>query len=211
MGIVYVLTNDAMPGIIKIGRTDRNDVQDRVAELNRSSAAPLPFVVHYAGEVADSSSVESILHELFSSERRNPRREFFWMQPERVVTAMSLARPKDVTPGREQYLDAQSQEELVSVERRRPPFRFSMVRIPVGATLSFSRKPEIQATVVDDRMVEFDGERMSLSPAAVKAFGLIGISLQYGPQGPAYWTYEGRLLTEIRDAIENDAEPLLVP
>jgi len=95
------------------------------------------------------------------------------------------------------------------VERRKPPFRFSMVRIPVGATLSFSRKPELQATVIDDRTVEFLGDQMSLSPAAMKAFAQIGIPLQYAPQGPAYWTYEGRLLTEIREGIESGAEPIV--
>lgn len=207
MGIVYILTNEAMPGILKIGLTDRNDVLDRVSELNRSTAVPLPFVIHFAGEVDDAAFVESTLHKLFGAERKNPRREFFWMEPERVVTAMSLAKPKDVTPGREQYLDAQSQSELVAVERRKPPFRFSMVQIPAGAVLSFSRKPELQATVLDDRTVEFQGESMSLSPAALKAFATIGISLTSLPQGPAYWTYEGRLLTEIRESFENPVEP----
>jgi len=32
-GIVYVLTNEAMPGIVKIGRTSGDTVERRVAEL----------------------------------------------------------------------------------------------------------------------------------------------------------------------------------
>jgi len=205
MGVVYILTNEAMPDVIKIGKSDRDDYRDRVKELSRSTAAPLPFVIHYAGEVDDPAFVERTLHELFRAERRNPGREFFWMQPERAVTAMSLARPRDVTPGRDQYLDAQSQAELGAVERRRSPFRFSMVQIPIGSVLSFSRRPELQAIVVDDRLVEFQSERMSLTQAAVKAFGSIGVIVG-SIQGPAYWSFDGRLLTELRDALENESE-----
>ena len=40
--IVYVLTNPAMPGIVKIGMTEREDVQRRMTELY-STGVPLPF------------------------------------------------------------------------------------------------------------------------------------------------------------------------
>ena len=40
--IVYVLTNPAMPDIVKIGMTDREDVQRRMAELY-STGVPFPF------------------------------------------------------------------------------------------------------------------------------------------------------------------------
>ena len=40
-GIVYILTNEAMPGYVKIGRTD-GDLAGRVRQLN-STGVPLPF------------------------------------------------------------------------------------------------------------------------------------------------------------------------
>lgn len=43
--IIYVLTNDAMPGLIKIGRTSGESVERRVAELSRATGVPLPFKV----------------------------------------------------------------------------------------------------------------------------------------------------------------------
>ena len=40
--IVYVLTNPAMPGIVKIGKTNRDDPQVRMNELY-TTGVPLPF------------------------------------------------------------------------------------------------------------------------------------------------------------------------
>ncbi|MFT7387743.1 MAG: hypothetical protein ACI8VC_000984 [Candidatus Endobugula sp.] len=42
-GIVYVLTNPAMPGIVKIGKTSRDSVDARLNELY-STGVPVPFV-----------------------------------------------------------------------------------------------------------------------------------------------------------------------
>ena len=42
VNIVYVLTNPAMPGLVKIGMTDRDDVQRRMSDLY-TTGVPLPF------------------------------------------------------------------------------------------------------------------------------------------------------------------------
>jgi hypothetical protein len=47
-GIVYVLTNEAMPHMVKIGRTSGGGVDRRVAELSRATGIPLPFKVAVA-------------------------------------------------------------------------------------------------------------------------------------------------------------------
>lgn len=44
-GIIYVLTNDAMPQMVKIGRTSGASVERRVAELSRAIGVPIPFRV----------------------------------------------------------------------------------------------------------------------------------------------------------------------
>lgn len=41
-GIVYVLTNPAMPGLVKIGMTTRSDIDARMKELY-STGVPVPF------------------------------------------------------------------------------------------------------------------------------------------------------------------------
>ena len=79
--IVYILTNEAMPGIVKIGMTEADSVESRMAQLNAHSGVPLPFECYFAAEVDASRRIESILHQLFSEQRINPRREFFIRRP----------------------------------------------------------------------------------------------------------------------------------
>lgn len=48
--IIYVLTNEAMPGYVKIGKTT-NNLEQRVRDLSASTSVPLPFTVFYACKV----------------------------------------------------------------------------------------------------------------------------------------------------------------
>ncbi|MBL8348894.1 MAG: GIY-YIG nuclease family protein [Burkholderiaceae bacterium] len=76
MGYVYLLSNPAMPGLVKIGCTDRSP-DDRVAELSASTGVPEPFVVEYAAFFLDHQSVEQALHRDLSEHRVRDSREFF--------------------------------------------------------------------------------------------------------------------------------------
>jgi hypothetical protein len=66
--VVYVLTNSAMPGFCKIGRTSQEDVGTRLAQLY-SSGVPVPFTLEYACQVEDSEAVEAALHTAFGPSR----------------------------------------------------------------------------------------------------------------------------------------------
>ena len=48
--IVYALTNAAMPGIVKIGMTDRDDIRRRMSDLY-TTGVPLPFDCVVAREI----------------------------------------------------------------------------------------------------------------------------------------------------------------
>jgi hypothetical protein len=56
-GIVYVLTNPAMPGLVKIGKTSQNEVSARISQLY-TTGVPLPFDCEYAVKVADMTQTE---------------------------------------------------------------------------------------------------------------------------------------------------------
>ena len=51
--IVYVLTNPAMPGLVKIGKTYADDVGLRLGQLY-TTGVPLPFDLGYACKVPNA-------------------------------------------------------------------------------------------------------------------------------------------------------------
>lgn len=75
-GFIYCLANPAMPGIFKIGMTERAPAQ-RCFELSSSTSAPSPFDILCFGQVEEPRTVEAELHQAFAGDRVNPSREFF--------------------------------------------------------------------------------------------------------------------------------------
>ena len=59
-GWVYIITNKAMPGLVKVGYSDR-DPENRATELN-STASPHPHVVEFAILVDRPKKVEQSIH-----------------------------------------------------------------------------------------------------------------------------------------------------
>ena len=94
-GIVYILSNSAMPGIYKIGITTRDDVSNRLREFFTTSV-PVPFECEYACRVDDCKKVEAALHYAFDPERINPQREFFKTDPDRVISILKLLEKEDI-------------------------------------------------------------------------------------------------------------------
>ena len=201
--IVYLLTNPSMPSLVKVGRT--SNLEDRLRSLSSHSGVPVPFEVFYACEVKDSSKVEQSIHDAFGDHRVNPKREFFRINPERVLAILKLLELKDVTPVEDLVEDSVEQDALDRERSRRENFRFSMINIQPESQLTFVRDDSLVARVINDRQIEFEGSVTSLSSSAVKIlqsrYGYRGSKIQ----GPQYWCYEGRVLSEIRDSIEGEA------
>ena len=97
--IVYVLTNPAMPGFVKIGMTDGSDVQARMNSLY-STGVPFPFECAIAWEIEGRAAgeIETALHTAFGPNRVNPSREFFEIDPEQVQVLLRIMPGGDVTP-----------------------------------------------------------------------------------------------------------------
>jgi hypothetical protein len=205
--IIYILTNEAMPGLVKIGLTTGESIESRIAQLSGATGIPLPFECYFAAEVKDCDRLEKTLHQLFSENRINPRREFFKVDPEKVVLAISIGEFKEVTPGATE-IDKEDQEALAKAKARQPNIKLEALGIEPGAILTCSRDEKITATVVAGNKVDFNGEVLSLSAAALKALHSLGYSTP-AVSGPWYWMFEGELLAERRQRIEaekfNDA------
>jgi hypothetical protein len=101
-GMVYIITNPAMPGLVKIGITQ--DLQTRLNSLFDSSV-PFPFDCVYACEVKDYLKVEKAIHKICDSHRVNQKREFFNIDPELVIPTLELLSIKDITETVEQELN----------------------------------------------------------------------------------------------------------
>ncbi len=197
--IVYVLTNEAMPDIVKIGQTT-DSVESRLSSLNSHSGVPLPFECFFAAEVASCSRTEQILHQLFSEARINPKREFFRVDPEKVVLAISLGKFEDVTPGTV-IADSDDTEALQKAKAKRPRIKLSALGINPGHILTFSRDESVTAEVTLDNKVIYKDQATSLSASALDALHSLGYKTP-SASGSEYWQYKGELLDERRRRIE---------
>jgi hypothetical protein len=185
-----------MPWYVKIGKTTTS-LEQRLRELSSSTSIPLPFTCFYACIVENCDFVEKQLHNAFGDNRINPRREFFCIDPGRIVAALKLASIEEVTIKKDIVDSKEDQQALDAVREKLSVFNFDMVNIPIGAELTFSRDENIKAYVISNRWINFHQTETSLSEAARQI-------LWYArkPQGTQYWMYEGETLSERRMRME---------
>ena len=198
-GIVYVLTNPTMPGLVKIGKTD-GMLQERMKDLFRTGV-PVPFTCVKAVTVKDENAVERALHEAFAPSRINDKREFFEIEPDQVFSLLDELGIKDITPLEDEEsdeVDAQSIQAAKRLRSRRPNLNFYKMGIRQGSTLKAARF-DYFAEVVDEKKVMFRDEEMYLA-AATKA--LLGV--EYSVSGAPHWKFEGKLLSDIYEDFHSD-------
>ncbi len=204
--IVYVLTNPAMPGLVKIGKTTQLEVDDRMRQLY-GTGVPVPFDCAFACQVRDASEVEKALHFAFGAARINPNREFFRTEPERVVAILKLLKVDDITLQFEASIEsdvtaADRQSAQTLKEARRPRMNFHELGIPDGSVL-VSRDGQHQAIVAGEKKVQFDGETCSLTSATRK---ILGLADDYPLQPSPHWTFNGRTVKELYEGFHAATE-----
>lgn len=194
-GIVYILTNPAMKGLVKIGMTIREEVSIRMAELY-STGVPVPFECSFAGRVADVKAVERAFHIAFGPYRINPNREFFEIEDTQAVELLKLMCIEDVSPSVKTELnkvDEVSRDSGLRMKQKRPNLNFEEMAITIGSMLQSNYNHET-CEVVDAKKVNFRGEVMSLTRATREM-----LELEYSVQPSPYWVYEGKILKDIYD------------
>ena len=195
--IIYVLINEAMPGYVKIGMTN-NSVLERLKQLDRTNI-PMPFECYYACEVGNAKDEENWLHSIFSDRRVRDEREFFKIDPERVVAAVRRIQKKDVTPKDFVNVTKEEESELEGAKEIRARFDFANYKIPIGSTIVFSRDNSVKAKVLENNRIEFDGNATSLSESAQNLLGY-----KRGVAGTLYWMYEDETLDERRQRMDSE-------
>ena len=201
MSIIYVLTNPAMPGLVKIGKT--KELERRLKELDNTSV-PYPFRCEFALEVSDSKRNEDLLKDAFESHRVRKNREFFEIGVSNVIAAMKLTGGTDVTPTDDIAVDEEGVEAANKVIKKASNFDFEKVGISPQSVLTFRDNNEFVAVVLDRKKIEFEGNVVSLSAAALSLFQRAGRTWK-AAAGPMYWVYEGETLSERRARMEREA------
>ena len=202
--IGYILINEAMPGLVKVGHTT-GDLATRIRTLSSSTGVPLAFELFYACEVPNALAAEREIHDAFDDHRVSRRREFFRIAPERVKSALAWGVIREVMVGDDAFETEEDKEE-VEIAKKRSAFQFAMIGMEPGTELKLEKDPTVTCTTVDDRnKVQFRGEVTSLSSAALTTIN----DLRYDwtrVSGPWAWTYKGKRLDDIRREIEEAAD-----
>jgi hypothetical protein len=198
-GIVYLLTNPVMPGLVKIGMTAQKDIEKRMRELY-TTGVPVPFECQFACKVkkGDCVKIEKALHAAFAPQRVNANREFFRIQVEQAKAILELFHHTDVTEEVSDEIenDLTDDDKAATKKARlhRPPLNFFEMGMKKGDVLQWKDDPSVTLSVYTERTVIFEGEEMAISAVTRDLKG----SKWYVAPG-SYWLYNERLLSEIYD------------
>lgn len=202
MGIVYVLKTEAHRNYVKIGSTTR-PVKKRMAELNRGMLKPYECIA--AWEFDDHKGAEYALHAAFEDVRHKSRKEFFKVNPARVLPLLEQFGRRSVPLDEEPKVVAIKKTKHVETPHTEKKggrnFPFEEVGIERGALLTFVKDRDVTCEVVGGRRVEYAGEVMSLSEAA-KAAAVERGEKPYERSGPDFWCYGDppKKLSKLRDS-----------
>lgn len=219
IGYIYILTNPSFKEYVKIGYAD--NVEERLRQLNRSECIPFAFRVYATYEVDSRLSdlkIHSIIDKLNPNlrsidtfEGKERKREFYAMTPEDAYSILEaiaeingrkdklkLITPTESEKNEEKIANDVEQENI----ERLTPFNFNMVNIKPGEKITFvniaSPNNGIECVVVNDKQVEYNGEKWSLS-----ALATVLSNSKWSVAGPRYFKYKGEWLNAIRKRMED--------
>jgi hypothetical protein len=199
-GIVYLLTNPVMPGLVKIGMTAQEDIDKRMKELY-TTGVPVPFECQFACKVkkGDCAKIEKALHKAFAPQRINANREFFRIQVEQAKAILELFHHTDVTEEVsdeiENDLTDDDKAASVNVKKSRPSLNFFEMGMQKDDILEWKDDPSITVTILSERRISYKGEEISISALSAK---LKGYNVKHIAPGP-HWLYKDKLLSDIYD------------
>jgi len=199
-GIVYLLTNPYMPGLVKIGMTKQEDLEKRMKELY-TTGVPVAFECQFACRVnnKDCAKIEKALHTAFEPQRVNKNREFFRINVEQAKAILELFHHTDVTNDVTEEIqnDLSDDDKAASTkaQKHRPALNFYEMGLQKGDVLTWKDDSSISVTIISDRKVSYKGEETSISALSAQ---LKGYKIKYIQPTP-HWLYKDRLLSDIYD------------
>ncbi|MDR0941699.1 MAG: GIY-YIG nuclease family protein [Bacteroidales bacterium] len=212
-GYVYILTNPSFrEDWVKIGKSSR-PVDVRSKELD-NTAVPLPFEIYATLKTSKYNEVERQIHkqiDLLTDLRIRQNREFFNVKPQVALEILKdISKLLDDAEIEELHLknnainkDLDECDESIYKKsgKARPRFKFSMIGIPIGATLIFT-PTKIEVKVASDDKIEYQGRLYKLSPFVGSFMPERMRNTSGAYQGAKYFSYNGRILDDLRTEIE---------
>lgn len=212
-GYVYILTNPSFKDDwVKIGKSSR-PVDIRSKELD-NTAVPLPFEIYATLKTAKYEAVEKLIHKTIdrlTDLRIRQNREFFNVPPAKALdilkdisTTLDDAEIDEVHLGENRKRIAAKIENNDSTKsNKRSRFKFSMINIPIGATIVFT-PTGIEVKVAEDDKIEYQGRLYKLSPFVGTFMPSERRNTSGAYQGAKYFSYKGEILDDIRTKLENN-------
>lgn len=200
MSMIYIMTNPAYPGYVKIGATKR-DVESRRQELSKQTGVMFDFEIYATyetrGDLQDKN-FHRIIDKLNPTLRANQKREFYKMEPEAAFDLlMAIA---EIAGDTEKVIKwAEDSVENEGLKIRKSPFSFSSAGIKKGEYITFTENEDIKVEVADSRHIEYDGKKTSVSDLAQKL-----LDLKHPVQGTLYFSYKGETLSDRRERMEKE-------
>lgn len=216
-GYVYILTNPSFrEDWVKIGKSSR-PVDVRSKELD-NTAVPLPFDIYATLKTSKYDKVEKQIHkqiDRLTDLRIRQNREFFNIAPSVALDIMrdiadlledaELAVYVDNKPVISSSKDEDKKINAANDSKKRkmmkPAFKFHMVGINVGDTIIFDAL-SLPVKVASDDKIEYEGRLWSLSAFTAEFLPEEMQNNSGAYQGPKYFSYNGKNLSQIR--LENE-------
>lgn len=212
-GFVYILTNPSFrEDWVKIGKSSR-PVDVRSKELD-NTAVPLPFEIYATLKTTKYAKVEKQIHkqiDRLTDLRIRQNREFFNIPPSVALDIMrdmadllddaELYVYVDGKPVLSKSKDEDKKIEAESKERQgkapKPAFKFHMIGLSVGDTIVFDPL-QLPVKVASDDRIEYEGRLYSLSAFTANFLPEEKQNPSGAYQGPKYFSYKGKVLSELR-------------
>ncbi|MFX1689711.1 GIY-YIG nuclease family protein [Paraburkholderia sp. A2RI-6] len=106
-GYVYIISNKAMPDLLKVGFTTRSP-EERAAELS-GTALPYPAVVEYSALVEHADAVEREAHRRLASLRVSQNREWFRCSRTKAIDTVKAAAGSVVMAEKDRAVEEERQ------------------------------------------------------------------------------------------------------
>ena len=208
-GYVYILTNPSFKeDWVKIGKSSR-PVDVRSKELD-NTAVPLPFEIFATMKTCKYNEVEKLVHKTIdrlTDLRIRQNREFFNVAPQVALDifkdiASAIDDAEIVLYENNIPVVHKEDEKKEKREMKRGRFKFSMVNIPIGSTLTFI-PTGIEVKVASDDQIEYEGRIYKLSPFVGTFMPEDKRNASGAYQGSKYFSFNGKVLEEMRMEMEN--------